>query len=117
MLLAIASSVCAATMTAAWNANPELDVAGYKLSYGTASGSYTTTIDVGTVTSYVLTVTGGQTYYFVVQAYDSVGRLSANSAETSLAIAASGPISSISPASGPVGIKILGPDLMNLTTR
>src|SRR5205809_2908520 len=70
MLLLSASSSWAATVTATWNPNPESDIAGYKLSYGTSSGIYTTTIDVGNVTSYVVTVTAGQTYYFVVQAYD-----------------------------------------------
>src|SRR5580765_8579179 len=70
MLLGSATSSWASTVTATWNANPETDIAGYKISYGTSSGSYTTTIDVGNVTSYVLTLPDGQTYYFVAQAYD-----------------------------------------------
>ena len=51
----------AVTVNATWNANPEADIAGYMLSYGTSSGSYTSTIDVGKVTNYALQLAGGQT--------------------------------------------------------
>ena len=48
------------------------DLAGYKIYYGTASGSYTDNIDVGNVTTYQLTdLTDGLTYYFAVTAYDT----------------------------------------------
>jgi len=67
-------------VTATWNANTEPDIAGYLLSYGTQSGAYTTTIDVGNVTTYQLTLPAG-TYYFAVQAYDSGGLISAYSTE------------------------------------
>src|SRR6266576_1698458 len=63
-----AVSLQAATVTATWNANSETDIAGYKLSYGTQSGTYTTTIDVGNVTSASVTLNPGQ-YFFAVQAY------------------------------------------------
>ncbi len=51
-------------------------VAVDKVYVGTTSGVYTTTIDVGNVTTY--TVTGlqpGRTYYFVVSAYDLTASL------------------------------------------
>ncbi len=39
-----------------WTANPESDVAGYKIHYGNFTGySYSTSIDAGNVTSYTLT--------------------------------------------------------------
>src|SRR5471030_1344570 len=77
----------ASTVTATWNANPESDIAGYKLSYGAASHVYTTTIDVGNVTSFVVpALVGGRTYYFVVQAYDTAGLTGPNSAEVSFAV-------------------------------
>ena len=93
-------------MTASWNANPESDIAGYKLSYGTSSGSYTTTIDVGKVTSTVLTVADGQKYYFAVRAYNSSGFTSSYSTEVSATASSATPppsIASLSPVAGFVG--------------
>ena len=108
MLLGSATSSWASTVTATWNPNPETDIAGYKLSYGTSSGNYTTTIDVGNVTSYVLTLPGGQMYYFVVQAYDVTGLLSPRSTEVAFNVPASaGPtLTNLSPSSGPVGTSV-----------
>ena len=66
----------------AWDANTEPDLSGYKLYYGTASGTYGTPINVGNVTTYTVTgLTDGQTYYFAVTAYDSVGNESGYSNE------------------------------------
>jgi hypothetical protein len=48
-LLSVSTQLHAATVTAMWNPNPEPNIAGYKVSYGTTSGSYTTTVDVGKV--------------------------------------------------------------------
>src|SRR5580765_6224678 len=87
MLLSSAAQLRAASVTASWNPNPETNIAGYKLSYGTSSGSYTTTIDVGNVTTFVVPVLPGQTYFFVVQAYDTSGLLSPNSGEVPFTVA------------------------------
>ncbi len=57
------------------------DLAGYKVYYGTSSGNYTTSIDVGKTTSYQLTLAGGYTYYFAVTAYDTSGNESTYSNE------------------------------------
>ena len=60
------------TISLAWDANIETDLAGYKLHYGTASGVYDHSVDVGNVTTYTLTgLTKGQTYYIVATAYDT----------------------------------------------
>jgi hypothetical protein len=67
--------------TATWDPNPEPDVTGYKLSYGTEPGVHTTTIDVGKVTTYQFFPPPGRRYYVVVQAYNAAGELSAKSAE------------------------------------
>ena len=69
------SYVLAAQIQIAWDANTDLDLAGYKVYYGTAPRSYGglgTPMDVGNVTSYTITgLTQGQTYYIVVTAYDN----------------------------------------------
>jgi hypothetical protein len=102
-------------MTAAWNPNPEPNIAGYQLMYGTASGSYTTVIDVGKVTSYSFSVTGGVTYYFVLQAYNTAGVYSPYSAEISVLVPlpSSPSLSSVSPSSGAPGtvVTIAGSNL------
>ena len=107
LLLGSASSLRAATVTAMWNANSESDLAGYKLSYGTQSGVYTTTLDVGNVTSRVLTLTGGQRYYFAVQAYNTSAMTSVfSSPEVFFDVPASASITSLAPTSGPVGTSV-----------
>ena len=68
--------------TATWNPNPEPDIAGYILSYGTLPGVHDTSINVGNVTTWQLTtLTPGQIYFVVLQAYNSSGLMSVPSAE------------------------------------
>jgi hypothetical protein len=115
ILLTFPAVARATVVNAAWNPNPEANIAGYQLMFGTASGSYTTVIDVGKVTSYSFSVTGGVTYYFVLQAYNSSGIYSPYSAEVSFLVPlpASPTISSLSPSTGAVGtvITIAGSNL------
>lgn len=60
------------------------DLAGYRVSYGTAPGSYGTTVDIGDSTTCVIEgLTTGNTYYFVVTSYDSSGNESEPSNEIS----------------------------------
>jgi hypothetical protein len=62
--------------------SPIADLAGYKVYYGTSSGSYSTSVDVGNVTSvYIVDLTSGTTYYFAVTSYNSFGHESAYSNE------------------------------------
>lgn len=57
-----------------WDANQEPDLAGYRIYYGTASGSHSVKIDVGKINSYTLThLETGRTYYFSATAYDTSG--------------------------------------------
>ena len=67
--------------TATWDRNPEPDVAGYKLSYGITPGVHVVTIDVGNVTTFKFYPPPGARYYVVVQAYNTSGVLSPESAE------------------------------------
>ena len=64
------------------------DLAGYKVYYGTSSGSYTTPIEVGKdVTTYgVKTLSAETTYYFTVTAYNEIGNESDYSTEVSKTI-------------------------------
>ena len=75
--------------TLAWKApttnadgTPLTNLAGYKIHYGTVSGSYTTTLVIGNVTSYTIALPPG-TYYFTVTAFDTLGSESGYSAEAS----------------------------------
>src|SRR5256885_11329107 len=86
LVLAIPSVARGRSLVASWNPNPEPDIAGYRLSYGTLSGVYTAAMDVGNVTSYSFSVTGGLTYYFALQAYDAMGFMSAYSAEVAVLV-------------------------------
>lgn len=74
------------SITLAWDANSEPDLSGYKVYYGTSSGTYTTTIDVGNVTTYTLSgvFTPYVTYYFAVTAYNSSAQESGFSNEVNL---------------------------------
>ena len=89
LLLGSASALRAATVTAAWNANTESDIGGYQLFYGTQTGVYTTTVDVGNVTSRAVALTDGQRYYFAVKAYNTSSMTSAYSAEVFFDVPAS----------------------------
>ena len=73
-------------VTLAWDPNADSDLAGYKLSYGTATGAYTTSIDVKNVTTYSISgLSPGQTYYFAAVAYNTSGASSRYSNEVSYA--------------------------------
>ncbi len=63
-----------AQVTLAWDPDNVSNLAGYKVYYGTASGSYHWNIDVGNVTTYTLNgLTIGTTYYAAATAYTTSG--------------------------------------------
>lgn len=67
-----------------WEPNPEADVAGYVLYYGTRPGSYQVSVDVGTRTRVqVGPLQDSVRYYFAVSAYDTWNNESALSREVS----------------------------------
>jgi hypothetical protein len=73
-----------ATISVAWDADAEPDLAGYKLYYGTGPGVYDHSVDVHHVTTYTLTgLTKGQSYYIVATAYDTSHNESSYSNEVS----------------------------------
>jgi hypothetical protein len=71
------------------------------LYYGTSSGSYPQIINVGnTTTITVPNLAAGQTYYFVVTAYNTVGIESAPSNQTSVTVSAN-QFPAVTPVSSP----------------
>jgi len=63
-----------ATVSLAWDGNPEPDIAGYRIYYGTISRVYSAVIDVGSSTTATFTNLNKDTVYFIaVTAYNSAG--------------------------------------------
>ena len=82
--LVFSSSALAAHIDLAWNPNFEPDVAGYIAYYGTFSGEYTKSLDLGKVTSVRITELLEDTEYFLVlTAYDIYDNESGFSGEVS----------------------------------
>ena len=69
LLLAILSLLVPAAhagqVTVAWDPNPEPEVAGYKIYYGTSPGNYTESFDAGNATSIVHLGTAGRSDVFL----------------------------------------------------
>jgi hypothetical protein len=85
----IASDAFASQVTLAWDPSTEIDVVGYRIHYGTVSGSYSVHIDVRNVT--VCTLTGllaEKTYYFAATVYDNAGNESGYSNEVGYTVPA-----------------------------
>ena len=75
------------TATLTWNPDTSTNLAGYTVYQGTASGVYSSSTNVGNVTSYTVTNLGvGTTYYFAVKAYNGSGIESGFSNEVSKSI-------------------------------
>ena len=77
-----AVAATAASVSLMWDPNTEGDLAGYKVHVGTASRTYSESIDVGHVTSFTVSnLADGQTYFFAVTAYDVMANESSFSSE------------------------------------
>lgn len=76
-----------------WNANTENDLAGYRIYYGTAAGTYPLVLDAGKVVTYTVgSLKDGSTYFFVLTAYDNSGNESGYSPEAAATIPGGGPL-------------------------
>ena len=67
LLLAAVSAQAQTTVVAAWDRNTDSETAGYRLYYGTGSGSYQWSVDTGNEVSTPVSVAPGSVYYFVVR--------------------------------------------------
>ena len=69
--LPLPAAYAAASVELEWDPNTEPELVGYKIYWGTSSGNYTSSKDVGKTTTYTLTgLDEGKTYYFAATAYD-----------------------------------------------
>lgn len=117
LLLPILAQGATRQVTLAWDASPDPAVIGYKLHYGTTSGAYGTTLDVGTNTSATISgLTAGTNFYFVVTAY-SVAAL--DSAPTNELLYTTPPLvpPSVSIMSPVSGVQINGPISVNIDAQ
>ena len=88
----ICQGVASQSVSLAWDPNSETNLAGYVIYYGTASGQYSSSNNVGNTTN--TTVSGlmeGGNYYFVVTAYDASGLESDPSNEVNYQVPSAGP--------------------------
>ena len=87
LLSLLMTAAHAAQVTVAWDANADPAVTGYRVHYGTAPGNYTSHVDVGNVTTCVISgLLEGVTYYFAATAYDGDGHESDYSAAVSYTV-------------------------------
>lgn len=79
LLTFLVAETAAESVTLAWSANPEPDIAGYRVYYGTVTAPYANSVDVGPTTATITNLENGVTYTFAVTAYNTVGAESAYS--------------------------------------
>ena len=92
-----------AQVTVAWDKNSETDIAGYKMHYGTTSGNYDYSVDVGNSTSCSISgLTEGTTYFLAATAYNTNNVESSFSEELVHTIASQPPVADLAamPVSG-----------------
>ena len=72
MIFLASTPAQSAQVTLQWDPNPEAELAGYRVYYGTSSGNYSHSLDVGkTTTCTVTNLQDGTPYYFAATAYDT----------------------------------------------
>ena len=81
-------AVALESVTLAWDANTEGNLAGYRLYYGGASHAYTNVSNLGNVLTTSMDLLEGGTYYFALTAVNTRGEESDYSAEVSHSIPA-----------------------------
>lgn len=91
ILILISAVAHAAPVKLRWDANPEPDIAGYTLYWGTESGAYPNSIGVQNTRFSVEDLTPGTTYFFAVQATNTAGQTSEMSDEISYTVPAPPP--------------------------
>ncbi len=73
LILALSVPCFAADVTLKWDPNDEPDLAGYRIYYGPTSKNYKYSVDVGNVTSCIISgLKERKKYYFAASAYDTL---------------------------------------------
>lgn len=86
-------SATAASVNLKWNANPEKDIASYRVSYGTSAGSHPTSVNAGlAIRTSITGLADGTKYYFVLTAISTSGQESEASDEISYQVPATTPL-------------------------
>ena len=108
IFVCITAQLQAEPVSLAWDRNSEVNIAGYVVSYGSQSGTYTTSIDVGNVIATTVDLPAGQRSFVVVQAYNTSSQMSLRSAEivADLGTTPAPSITALSPTSGLVGASV-----------
>ena len=85
VLVAASAAQAQYTVTATWDRNTDTFTTGYRLFYGTSSGTYQWSVDVGNVTSAPLNLAQGR-YYFTVRGYNASSQYGPASNEATLTV-------------------------------
>lgn len=117
MAAVIVAVISANSVSLAWDANTEPDVAGYVVAVGTQRGGpYTATVSASGPSATVTDLQPGTTYYFVVRAVNQVGLLSAASNEVTATIP---PVQTddCAPVTGHYAVSVFPSSLMKTGTK
>jgi hypothetical protein len=87
----VSGTASAQTVTASWDPNTDAYTVGYRLYYGTASGSYQWMIDTGTEVSAPVSLSA-DLYFFAVLAYNSANEQGPSSAEATIDLRPAAPV-------------------------
>ena len=83
LALALAGLARGQTVTLAWDASPSAAVAGYRVYWGTNTGSYSFVTNAGMVLTQAVVLPHGGRWFFAATAYDTNGLESDFSSEVS----------------------------------
>jgi hypothetical protein len=83
LMLVWAAAAGAQQVTLAWDASPSADVGGYRLYYGTNTGSYPFVTNAGLVLTQAVVLPHGGRWFFAATAYSTNGLESDFSSEVS----------------------------------
>jgi len=90
VLIAASHAYAQYSVTASWDRNSDAYTAGYRVYYGTASGTYQWSLDVGNQTSAPINLSPGK-YFFAIRAYNSSYQYGSASSEVTVTVGATLP--------------------------